>query len=185
VTLEGVADGETDVTQRRAAAAPRVLDFASWYSAEHPKVLAVLSAVSGDPEAAREATDEAFARCFSRWNAVREMASPSGWTYRVALNGLRRIRRRRTLERRLLARLPPSRPVTDPVIDETWVLLGELSPRQRTATVLRYVADLPEADIAVVMGVTRGTVASTLADARRRMFIPARTAQQEETRSDG
>jgi RNA polymerase sigma-70 factor (ECF subfamily) len=32
--------------------------------------------------------------------------------------------------------------------------------------VLRYLADLTETDIATVMGVTRGTVASTLADAR-------------------
>jgi len=32
---------------------------------------------------------------------------------------------------------------------------------------LRYVADLSEREIADVMGVTRGTVASTLSDARR------------------
>jgi DNA-directed RNA polymerase specialized sigma24 family protein len=35
------------------------------------------------------------------------------------------------------------------------------------AVVLRYVADLEEREIAEVMGVARGTVASTLSDARR------------------
>jgi RNA polymerase sigma-70 factor (ECF subfamily) len=34
---------------------------------------------------------------------------------------------------------------------------------------LRYVADLTEAQVAEVMGVARGTVASTLSDARRRL----------------
>lgn len=46
-------------------------------------------------------------------------------------------------------------------------LLDGLSERQRLAVVLRYVADLPEDEIAAVMGVTRGTVASTLFEARR------------------
>ncbi len=51
---------------------------------------------------------------------------------------------------------------------EVWDLVRALPDRQRTALVLRYVADLAERDIASVMGVTRGTVASTLSDARRR-----------------
>ena len=46
---------------------------------------------------------------------------------------------------------------------------GRFPVRQRTAVVLRYVADMTESDIAEAMGITRGTVSSTLADARRRM----------------
>ena len=42
-----------------------------------------------------------------------------------------------------------------------------LPPRQRTAIVLRYVADLTEADIGRAMGIRRSTVSSTLADADR------------------
>ena len=34
---------------------------------------------------------------------------------------------------------------------------------------LRYVADLTERQVAEVMGISRGTVASTLSDARRRL----------------
>jgi RNA polymerase sigma-70 factor (ECF subfamily) len=43
------------------------------------------------------------------------------------------------------------------------------------AVALRYLADLPEAEIATVMGVSRGTVASTLSSARRhlaRLLVP-------------
>ena len=52
---------------------------------------------------------------------------------------------------------------------ELWQAVGRLPRRQRTAIVLRYVADLPEADIAAAMGIARGTVAATLAAARRRL----------------
>jgi DNA-directed RNA polymerase specialized sigma24 family protein len=142
-------------------------DFEDWYQAMHPRLLGVLCAVSADPDAAAEATDEAFARALFRWDRVRAMASPEGWTYRVALNLLRRRKRRAAMEVRLRRR--------EGVVDapcpagEVWDEVRRLPERQRTAIVLRYVGDLPEAEIAAAMGVTRGTVASTLADARRRL----------------
>ena len=58
------------------------------------------------------------------------------------------------------------RPPDDPD-DELWAAVAASPERQRTAVVLRYVADLPEAGVAAAMKVRRGTVASTLAAARR------------------
>ena len=52
---------------------------------------------------------------------------------------------------------------------EVWELVRALPERQRVAVVLRYVADLTEPDIAIAMGIARGTVASTLAAARERL----------------
>jgi len=43
--------------------------------------------------------------------------------------------------------------------------LRRLPPRQREALVLRYFADLSEREIALAMGVSRGTVKSTTARA--------------------
>lgn len=161
-----------------------VEDFASWYVDEHPRVLSLLCAVSGDPETARDATDEAFARCYSRWDDVRNMESPAGWTYRVALNVARRTLRRRAVERRLLPRLAAPHPSPEPPFDEVAALLHVLTERQRTAICLRYVTDLAEADIARVMGVRRGTVASTLSDARRRLAGAIRSDSQQEAITD-
>jgi RNA polymerase sigma-70 factor (ECF subfamily) len=143
-------------------------DFADFYGHEHPRVLGVLSAVSGDRQAALEATDEAFVRALERWKRVSAMDSPSGWTYRVALNALRRTKRRFATEQRLLrrTRVVDVVPTVDP---DLWTVVRTLPPRQCQAVVLRYVADLPEAQIADVMRITRGTVASTLADARTRL----------------
>jgi RNA polymerase sigma factor (sigma-70 family) len=141
-------------------------DFAHWYAGEHARLFASLLVLSGDRELAAEATDEAMSRALQHWDRVGTMASPAGWTYRVAVNVFRRVARRRTLEQRLLRRLVPRQAAAAPA-GEVWDVVRGLPDRQRMAVVLRYVADLAEDDIAVAMGVTRGTVASTLAAARR------------------
>ena len=46
-----------------------------------------------------------------------------------------------------------------------------LPARARTAVVLRYVADLTEAEVAEAMGVAPATVAATLSNARRRLAV--------------
>ncbi|HEX5096629.1 MAG TPA: sigma factor, partial [Acidimicrobiia bacterium] len=73
-------------------------EFAAFYTAEHPRVLGVLCAVAGDRDAAIEATDEAFVRALERWHRVGALVSPAGWTYRTALNALRRAKRRGAME---------------------------------------------------------------------------------------
>jgi RNA polymerase sigma factor (sigma-70 family) len=141
-------------------------DFVEWYQREHPRLLGALTAMSGDLDAAADATDEAFVRALARWHRVGTMRAPSAWTYRVALNVLRRRMRRRRMERDRVARwlvAPDAAPTSRP---EVWVAVGSLPDRQRLAVVLRYIGDLPERDVADVMGVSRGTVASTLSDAR-------------------
>ena len=100
------------------------------------------------------------------------MASPEAWVCQVAINVMRRRLRRRAVESRLLGRhrRPDSAdlPVPHP---EVWASVRSLPERQRLAIVLRYVGDLPEGDIASIMGVTRGTVAASLAAARERLAV--------------
>jgi DNA-directed RNA polymerase specialized sigma24 family protein len=154
------------------------VDFSTWYEAEHPRVLGVLCALSGELDVAREATDEAFVRAFAKWERVRKMDSPGGWTYRVALNELRRSLRRHARERSPRSVSPaPAVPTTDP---DLWDLVRRLPERQRLAVVLRYVADLPEQAIAEVMGITRSTAASTLTQARDRLGEWMRAAERAE-----
>jgi RNA polymerase sigma-70 factor (ECF subfamily) len=143
-----------------------IAGFEPWYLCEHPKVLAALTWVAGDPHVAADATDEAFARAYASWRKVESMASPGGWVYRVALNVVRRRMRRVALEQRT-AEPPPE--VTEVVDHEIWSVVQQLPERQRVAVVLRYLLDLPEKEVAMAMGISRGTVASTLAAARLRL----------------
>ncbi len=144
------------------------MDFSDWYAREHPKVLGALCALTGNADASRDATDEAFVRALSRWQRVQRMQSPSGWTFRVALNVLRRDLRQRGRDRSLAldSTVAVHVPATDP---ELWMVVRGLPDRQRTAIVLRYVADLAEAEIAMAMKIKRGTVSATLAQARVRL----------------
>ena len=146
-------------------------DFDAWYEEQHPLVLAALTVASGRPDVAAEATDEAFVRAFERWDRVRLMESPGGWLYRVALNDLRRRCRRLTIERELLRRqVEPVVVVTPPALTaHVWEAVRTLPTRQRTAVALRYVLDLPEGEVARVMGVTRGAASASLTAARRRL----------------
>jgi DNA-directed RNA polymerase specialized sigma24 family protein len=144
-------------------------DFEAWYFVEHQRVLGACVVVAGEVEVAREATDEAFARALERWSAVTTMMAPGAWVQVVALNHLRRLLRRRRVERRLLVGFRPAVievPLANPGL---WALVRQLPARQRTAVTLRYIGDFPEADIAAAMGISRGTVARTLHDARIRL----------------
>jgi DNA-directed RNA polymerase specialized sigma24 family protein len=156
----------------------QILDFESWYSSEHPRLVASLALACGNVDVAAEAADEAFLRALVRWNRVGSMSSPSGWTYRVALNLVRRAIRRANRFSRQEATGIASAPFPGPA-GETWLAVAQLAPRQRTAVVLRYIADLTEAEIATTMGVRRGTVASTLSDARAALARTLRCDQEE------
>jgi hypothetical protein len=108
------------------------LDFEEWYVGEHVRLYAALLVVTGDPHLAEDATDEALARTLHHWKRVREMDSPGGWTYRVAVNIVRRTARRRAIERRLLPRLAAD-PVVPAPAGEVWDLVRSLTKRQRMA----------------------------------------------------
>jgi RNA polymerase sigma-70 factor (ECF subfamily) len=144
--------------------------FEDWYHQHHPRLVRSLTVLSGDADAAADAADEAFVRAYERWKRVSAMASPAGWLHQVGANALRRRMRRRAMEQRFSRSGPDlvHPPLPHP---ELWAAVRALPDRQRTAIVLRYLGDLPEADIAAAMGIARGTVSSTLADARRNLEV--------------
>lgn len=145
--------------------------FAEWYERERPKVLASMMFVARDADLAADVTSEAFARALERWDRVGQMSSPGGWVNRVALNVLKRWRRRRALEERLLGRQFTPSPEEGPSVfdQELWDAVAGLPDRMRQAVALRYVADLREGEVAEIMGVAEGTVAATLSKARRKL----------------
>ena len=151
-------------------------DFDDFYRERYRDLVASVTSAVGDPDVADDAASEAFLRAFSDWGRVQGMVSPSGWTYTVAINVARRSLRRARQEGALLASLPQT-PVGD-VHDGTWDVVRALPERQRTAVVLRHVADLTEGEIATRMGGARSTVSSTLRDAYRTLvgaLAPARS----------
>jgi RNA polymerase sigma factor (sigma-70 family) len=114
--------------------------------------------LTGSKDVAEDVVQDAFVKLYPCFDTV---AQPSSYLYRSVVNGCwTRHRHRRVVER--LRHLTTHREVALDEVDETRSALKLLPPRQRAVVVLRYYADLPLADIAEVLGVSTGTVKSTL-----------------------
>ncbi len=137
-------------------------DFVAFYRDLHPRLVSTLATIAGDRDLAIDAADEAAAQALSRWSTVAGMDNPQGWVFRVGVNHLKRRARRRAIETTLLRRHRDPPVVLPGPTGEIWSLVADLSPRQRQAVALRHLGQLTEPEIADAMGVTRGTVSSTL-----------------------
>jgi DNA-directed RNA polymerase specialized sigma24 family protein len=168
-TATAAATGPVVVPEAAHATRPGRPPFETWYRTVHPRIVATLTLATGRYDEAAEAADEAMARALERWDRVARMERPDGWAYRVAFNVLRNRGRRRVLEARLLHRVVPVQHAMPAPAGEAWAAVRFLSPRQREVIVLRYIADLPRAEIARVLGISEGTVGSTLSDASRNL----------------
>lgn len=144
-------------------------DFSRWYSTSYDRVLAAVALRAASRQDAAEATDEAFARAYARWRRVSKMSSPSGWTYVVAVNELKRQWRRDSRAAAAARSLDRQEDLPDPghaapvVLEE--LFLG-LTPREREVATLVYLVDMSQKETAKVLGISPSTVASTLANAR-------------------
>jgi RNA polymerase sigma-70 factor (ECF subfamily) len=136
------------------------LEFDDFYRTSWSGVARALSLALGDRDLAIEATDEAMARAYPRWDKLRGYDNPAAWVYRVGLNWAR------SHHRRLARRLPWARPTsTDPVpIAEPAIrdALMALPFSQRSVVVCRLFLDWSVADTATALGVKPGTVQSRL-----------------------
>jgi RNA polymerase sigma factor (sigma-70 family) len=131
--------------------------FADLYQRRYAPMVRTAILLVGVPAIAEEITQDAFIQLLRRWEHVRD---PAAYLRRSVVNGCYSHQRRRGVERRL----PQERPsvVDPPEVDTTWPALAALTPRRRTAIVLRYYEDLSLADIAVAMRCNVGTVKSLL-----------------------
>ena len=67
------------------------MDFDSWYASSYSTVVsAVTIATFGDRRYVEDAVHDAYVQALERWDEVSAMASPVGWTTRVAINRARR-----------------------------------------------------------------------------------------------
>ena len=131
-------------------------DFDAVFVALWPSIARFAHLVVGSREVGEELTQEAFVGLLRHFDTV---DSPAAYLRRSVVNRAGRHRVQVHRERVLLAatREPVQLP---PDLDETWALLARLPTRQRAVLVLRFYDDLPETDIARVLGCRPGTVKS-------------------------
>src|SRR5215213_3423200 len=119
--------------------------------------------LTGDWDQAEELAQDAMARTWAAWPRVRGYDRPAAYARKVLLNRHRSLLRRAVVEaRHALTSRPQEWHEPDFGGDDLvlWQALQHLSARQRTAIVLRYYLELPEAEVARLLGVPVGTVTS-------------------------
>jgi RNA polymerase sigma-70 factor (ECF subfamily) len=162
-----------DVTTASTAALPataaRALDFDALYRDARDDVFAYTATLLRDHAAAEDVTAQAFERAYkrrSRFDARR--GSPRAWLFGIARNAA--LDELRSRKRAATASYPD--PASEPGPDEAAELaaerdavraaLGTLQPRDRELIALKYHAELSNAEIAEVIGVSASNAGTML-----------------------
>jgi RNA polymerase sigma-70 factor (sigma-E family) len=135
--------------------------LAELYRSEYRNLLGLAAVLCDDSEACHEIVQSAFVAAFVHWNRIREPERAPAYVRSSVMNGARsRLRRRQVADRHPDS---PAAPVDGPeaaAVARRQVVsaLRSLPPRQRESLALRYLLDLPDADVAEAMGVSLGSV---------------------------
>lgn len=157
-----------------AMALETVGEFADLFAAHHSEALRLAYLLTGDHHRAEDIVGDAFVKIYRRWRRG-GIQQPRAYIRRAVVNETNSRFRRLALERREAERRSGDergvRGAEDQLADRDAVFraLHRLPARQRTAVVLRYYSDLSEAEAAEVMGVSVGTVKSSVSRGLERL----------------
>lgn len=137
-----------------------VEELEALYRERLPDFMRTATAIAGDPDAGRDAVQDAFAKALRKRRRFRGDGNLEAWVWRILVNAARDAGRR---QRRKLA-VPLA---VETRADELGLPLELLSERQREVLFLHYYADLDYTTIADALGISPGTVGATLTAARQ------------------
>jgi RNA polymerase sigma factor (sigma-70 family) len=132
--------------------------FEEFYVARYAQMYAVATLVTGRHDVSEDVVQDSFVALAGRWDDVEQ---PLAYLRRTVVNGCYRAARRarRDLERAAAERVDV---VPPPEASDAWRYLARLSARRRTAVVLKYWGDWPDAEIAAALNCRPATVRSLL-----------------------
>jgi len=150
-----------------AAAARSAVGFEELYQELWWPMLRVAVGLVDQPAVAEDVVQDAFAALYRKWDTIRDPQAVAGYLRTSVVNGARNALRQRTVTRSRLRVLSED---TVEGADHTTVLTAEhqlvraafarLPDRQREVLTLRYIAELPDAEIAEATGLSLGGVRS-------------------------
>lgn len=144
------------------------VDFAVFYAEHQASLFTALFFVTGNRADAAEVAQDAFLKLWERWDEGQRLEDPTGYLFRIALNGWRM--RLRSARRAMTHRVAPNS-VSDPFAeidlqDEVRSLLRRLAPRQRAALLLVDQYGYSSGEAAQIMGIRPSTVRALATQAR-------------------
>lgn len=143
--------------------------FRQLYEREYSPVYRSVYAMVLDSAEAEDLTQETFVRAYKARDRYKPTGPPGAWLHRIAVNVAISHLRRRKLSRMLPVRIftPPDtgeydRSDAKSVVEKA---LASLTPKLRAAVALHYYHGFTRDEIAQVLGIPSGTVASRMAKA--------------------
>jgi RNA polymerase sigma-70 factor (sigma-E family) len=126
---------------------------------------------------AEDLVQSALAKTYQAWDRIEDRNALDGYVRRAMVNTHISWWRRRRVEEYPTDEIP-DRPVADHTGDSELQdalrrALGRLPSRMRAAVVLRYYEDMSEAEIAEILGISQGTVKSTVSRGVAKLRIDA------------
>ena len=171
VTETLVASGAIMPAAFVAPSAARVewsADFAvtELYELHYRGLVRLAALVVRDTPTAEEVVQDAFVAMHDAWQRLRDAENALAYLRQAVMNRSRSVLRHRTVVDKNMQKAPPDMPSAEhgalAQLERSAVVeaLHKLPERQRQAIVLRYYADLSEAEIAAAMQISRGAVKS-------------------------
>jgi RNA polymerase sigma-70 factor (sigma-E family) len=145
---------------------PAADSLTALYSAHYRGLVRLAAYLTGDRDGAEEVVQDAYVKVLGRWGGLRDLDKGEAYLRQTVVNLSRsRLRHRVVVERHAPAPMPDAASAEAGAIRElerssVVQALAELPRRQREAIVLRYYADLSEAQTAHAMGISAGAVKS-------------------------
>lgn len=140
--------------------------LAELYAAHYRALVRLAALLVRDMATAEEVVQDSFVAMHANWRRLRDSGKASSYLRRCVVNRSRSVLRHRLVTGRHMLQPPPEMPSAEQgamtLLERSAVVaaLHGLPARQREALVLRYYADLPEAEIASAMGISQGAVKS-------------------------
>jgi RNA polymerase sigma-70 factor (sigma-E family) len=136
------------------------------YAAHYKSLVRLAAMLVRDVPTAEEVVQDAFVAMHGGWQRLKDTEKALAYLRQAVVNRSRSVLRHRNVVDKNLQKPPPDMPSAEHgafvLLERGAVVaaLRELPDRQREAIVLRYYADLSEAEIAASMGISRGAVKS-------------------------
>jgi RNA polymerase sigma-70 factor (sigma-E family) len=141
------------------------------YSAHYRSLVRLAALLIRDVATAEEVVQDSFVAMHSGWRRLCDSDKALSYLLQSVVNRSRSVLRHRVVADRTAPEPPADMPNADHgaivLLERSAVVaaLRALPPRQREALVLRYYGDVSEAQIASVMGISRGSVKTHTASA--------------------
>ncbi|MBC6457105.1 SigE family RNA polymerase sigma factor [Actinomadura sp. HBU206391] len=152
-------------------------EFRDYVAARGSALLRAAMLLTSDRAEAEDLLQSALAKTYLAWDRINDRAAVDGYVRRAMVNTQISWWRRRKLEVYPTDELPEL-PVDDhtgrsELHDALGRALDKLPKRQRLAVMLRYYEDMSEAEIADILGISVGTVKSTVSRAMAKLRVDA------------